>query len=84
MAEGKIHLNGEVWTWRMPSSSYVLIRDPQRKKTVVNPHFVREAWEKEAKAKKLQRPEHCTGPEWYPNVTPAMVKAYIQKNLVPR
>lgn len=81
MAEGKIHLNGEVWTWEMPSSAYVLIRDPNRKKTVVAPYIVEQEWRKEQDARKLPDPKHSFNRNFYTNITPAMVKVYIQKNL---
>lgn len=83
MGEGKIHLSSEVWTWTMPSASHVLIRDPQRKKMVVNPHHVIEGWFEEAKVKGLHLPEHSYTDRGGMNITPAMVKVYIQKCLLP-
>lgn len=77
-----IHLNGAVWTWTMPSSAHVLIRDPQRKKTVVNPCHVIQGWFEAAKAKDLHLPKHSYNGRDGMNITPAMVKVYIEKNLL--
>jgi hypothetical protein len=83
MAEGKLHIGRDVWTWTMPSSSVVLIRDPKRKKTAVKPWLIHEEWRKERDAKKLKDPEHSTNTEiWYSNVTPSKVKAYIMRVLL--
>jgi hypothetical protein len=83
MAEGKLHIGRDVWTWTMPSSSYVLIRDPKRKKTAVKPFFIEQEWRKERDVKDLRDPEHDWNTEHcFFNVTPAKVKAYITRVLL--
>jgi hypothetical protein len=83
MGEGKIHIGKDVWTWKMPSSSYVIIRDPARMKTAVKPHYVFEAWW-QSDLRKSYDPEHSWDERTFSsNITPVMVRTYIEQNLLP-
>lgn len=82
MAESKLHIGKDVWTWAMPSAAHVIIRDPDRKKTLANPCLVWEAWVDHAREKKLHCPEYSWSEEGTVNVTPAMVKVYIERFLL--
>ncbi len=68
----------------MPSGSTLLIRDPNRHKTAVRPWDVLQHWRKYRNEKNLPDPEHSWNSRAsFSNITPAMVKAYIESHLRP-
>ncbi len=75
--EATVHINGEPWTWFVTRDEDLVIRNPQRFKTVIQAPLVRQFWKDFLRSGKHQ------GPGIYHGVTPGMVKAYVESFIIP-